>query len=134
MTDHDHASSHEVHERTSTADRRVLSPSQVVAGIIGLILVILGGVALARLGFDSLTGETETVLGLEHTTLMALIDIVAGLLFLGAAASAGGRGTLIGLSLIALALERLWPSSRRPSTRRSAEDGTWACSMQSWVA
>ena len=103
MTDHDHASSHEVHERTSTADRRVLSPSQVVAGIIGLILVILGGVALARLGFDSLTGETETVLGLEHTTLMALIDIVAGLLFLGAAASAGGRGTLIGLSLIALA-------------------------------
>ena len=80
-----------------------ISPAQVVSGIIGLVLVILGGVALARLGFDSLTGETASVMGLDHTTLMALIDIVAGLLFLGAAASSGGRSSLIGLSLISVA-------------------------------
>ena len=99
----DHASTHEVHERRSTAGRRVISPAQIVAGIIGLVLVILGGVALARLGFDSLTGETASVMGLDHTTLMAMIDIVAGLLFLGAAASSGGRSSLIGLSLISVA-------------------------------
>ena len=99
----DHATTHEVHERRSTAGRRVFSPAQVVSGIIGLVLVILGGVALARLGFDSLTGETASVMGLDHTTLMALIDIVAGLLFLGAAASSGGRSSLIGLSLISVA-------------------------------
>jgi hypothetical protein len=81
----------------------VFSPAQMVAGLIGLILVILGGVALARVGFDSLTGDTASVLGLDHTMLMALIDIVAGLLFLGAAASSSGRGSLIGLSLIAVA-------------------------------
>ncbi len=99
----EHASTHEVHERTSTTGRQVISPAQIVAGAIGLILLILGGVALARLGFDSLTGETASVVGLDHTTLMALVDIVAGLLFLGAAASSGGRSSLIGLSLIAVA-------------------------------
>ncbi len=99
----DHASTHEVHERRSTAGRRVISPAQIVAGAIGLILLILGGVALARVGFDSLTGATASVVGLDHTTLMALVDIVAGLLFLGAASSASGRGSLIGLSLIAVA-------------------------------
>jgi hypothetical protein len=99
----DRASTHEVHERRSTSGRRVISPSQIVAGAIGLILLILGGVALARVGFDSLTGTTASVVGLDHTLLMALIDIVAGLLFLGAAASTNGRGSLIGLSLIAVA-------------------------------
>jgi len=99
----DNAQIHEVHERRRTTDRRVISPSQMVAGIIGLALVILGGVALARVGFDSLTGDTTTVLGFSHTALMAIIDIVAGLFFLGAAASSGGRSSLIGLSLVAIA-------------------------------
>jgi len=101
MSDHEHV--HEVHQRRRTVDRRVISPAQIVAGIIGLILVVLGGVALARTGFDSLTGETTSVLGIDHTALMGVIDVVAGLFFLGAAASSGGRSTLIGLSLGALA-------------------------------
>lgn len=102
MTDHEHTT-HEVHERRRTVDRRVISPAQVVAGIIGLFLVILGGVALARVGFSSLTGETVTVLGFGHTALMGLIDVIAGLFFLGAAASSGVRATLIGLGLGAVA-------------------------------
>jgi len=94
---------HEVHERRRTVGRRVISPSQMVAGTIGLILVVLGGVALARVGLDSLTGETTSVLGFGHTALMGIIDVVAGLFFLGAAASSSGRGTMIGLSLVAVA-------------------------------
>ncbi|MEX2651376.1 MAG: hypothetical protein WD473_02880 [Acidimicrobiia bacterium] len=101
MTDHEQT--HEVRESRRTVDRRVISPAQIVAGIIGLVLVILGGVALARVGFDSLTGDTATVLGFDHTALMGLINVVAGLFYLGAAASSGGRGTLIGLSLVAVA-------------------------------
>jgi len=101
MSDHEHV--HEVHQRRRTVDRRVISPAQIVAGIIGLILVVIGGVALARTGFDSLTGETTSVLGIDHTALMGVIDVVAGLFFLGAAASSGGRSTLIGLSLGSLA-------------------------------
>ena len=99
MTDHEH---HEVRQRHRTVDRRVFSPAQVVAGIIGLILVIIGGVVLARVGLDSLTGDTATVFGFEHTALMGLIDLIAGLFFLGAAASSAVRGTMIGLSMAAI--------------------------------
>ena len=99
MTDHEH---HEVRQRHRTVDRRVFSPAQVVAGIIGLILVIIGGVVMARVGLDSLTGDTATVFGFEHTALMGLIDLIAGLFYLGAAASSAVRGTLIGLSMAAI--------------------------------
>jgi len=101
MTDHENT--HEVRRRRRTVDRRVISPAQIVAGIIGLALVVIGGVALARVGLGSLTGDTTTVLGIGHTPLLGLIDVVAGLFFLGAAASSGVRGTLIGLSLVAIA-------------------------------
>src|SRR5690554_7424778 len=70
------------HRRSQAVDRRVMSPARIVAGILGVILLVMGGVALARTGLSSLTGETATVLGFEHTALMGLIDIVAGLLFL----------------------------------------------------
>jgi hypothetical protein len=99
MTDHEH---HEVHQRSRTVNRRVVSPAQVVAGLIGLILVVIGGVVLARVGLDNLTADTTTVLGLDHTALMGIIDVIAGLFFLGAAASSGVRGGLIGLSMGAI--------------------------------
>jgi len=99
MTDHEH---HEVRQRHRTVDRRVFSPASVVAGIIGLLLVIIGGVVLARVGLESLTGDTATVFGFDHTALMGLIDVIAGLFFLGAAASSSVRGTMIGLSMAAI--------------------------------
>ncbi len=95
--------SHSFRERRRTTDSRVISPGQMIAGALGLFLLILGGVALARVGFSSLTGETTVVLGFGHTALMGLIDIVAGLLFLGVASSPGMRGSMIGLALVALA-------------------------------
>jgi hypothetical protein len=77
---------------------------QAVAGILGLVLVIVGGVAIARVGFDSLIGDTTTVIGIGHTLLLGLIDLVVGVLFLGAASSVYGvRGTLITLGGLALA-------------------------------
>lgn len=92
----------EIRQRRTTVDRRVLRPSQAIGGLIGLFLVILGGVALARTGLGSLTSPTETVLGFAHTPLMGIIDVAAGLFFLGAAASSA-RGSLIGLGLAAVA-------------------------------
>lgn len=87
----------------AVVDRRVWSPAQFVAGAIGLFLVVLGAVALLRSGFDTLTSPTATVLGYEHTPLMAIISIALGAMFLGAAASTlGVRGTLTFLGLLAL--------------------------------
>src|SRR5690606_10540426 len=91
------------HRRSQRADRWVVSPARIVARILGVILLVMGGVALARTGLRSLTGETATVLGFEHTALMGLIDIVAGLLFLVAAAAVAVRGQLIGISLLTAA-------------------------------
>lgn len=73
---------------THVAPRRAWSPAQFVAGIIGLILTVTGGVALARiLPTSSLTAETTTVFGIGHTALMAIITLGAGLLFLSEAAA-----------------------------------------------
>jgi hypothetical protein len=91
-------------ESRTVVDRKTWSPSQIVAGVIGLFLTVLGAVAILRVGFDSLTGETAAVLGFEHTLLMGIIHLVAGLFFLGAAGTAlGSRSGLTTLGLIALA-------------------------------
>lgn len=77
---------------------------QAVAGILGLVLVIVGGVAVARVGFDSLIGDATEVIGIGHTLLLGLIDIIVGVIFLGAASSMYGvRGTLITMGGMALA-------------------------------
>jgi hypothetical protein len=100
-----HHDEHIEERETSRAvvDRRVWSPAQFVAGGIGLFLIVLGAVALLRSGFETLTAPTATVLGYEHTPLMAMISIVLGVMFLGAAASTlGVRGTLTFLGLLSL--------------------------------
>lgn len=91
-------------ESRTVVDRRTWSPSQIVAGVIGLFLTVMGAVATLRVGFESLTGDTTAVLGFDHTLLMALLHLVAGLFFLGAAGTAlGSRSGLTTLGLIALA-------------------------------
>lgn len=91
-------------QRRVSVGRRAFDPAQIVAGILGLILVIVGGVAIARVGFDSFTEETTTVGGFDMTLLMAVINLVVGLLFLGVAARTFDvRGSLIALGTLALA-------------------------------
>lgn len=77
-------------------DRRTWSPAQIVAGAVGFGLVVVGGIALARLGFSgSITGETATVAGFAATRLWAIVEIVVGMVFLGMAATPYGvRGGL----------------------------------------
>jgi hypothetical protein len=90
-------------KRVTTRDKRVWSPAQLVAGAIGLFLIVLGAVSLLRSGIETLTSPTATVLGFSQTPLMALIGIVMGALFLRAAASTlGVRGSLTFLGLLSL--------------------------------
>lgn len=72
--------------RSRVASSLTWSPAQFIAGIIGLVLTVMGGVALARLlPTNSLTAETTTVVGVGHTPLMAIITLGLGLLFLAEA-------------------------------------------------
>jgi hypothetical protein len=81
------------------------SPAQILAGVIGLFMTVLGGVALARLlPTDSLTGETTTVIGMGFTVVMAAITLVLGLVFLGGAGRpANARQGMISLGVALLA-------------------------------
>ena len=78
----DHTEIEKAHQ-TRVTSSRTWSPGQIIAGIIGLMLTVTGGVALARLlPTSSLTAETTTVFGVGHTPLMAMITLGLGLLFL----------------------------------------------------
>ena len=82
------------------------SPAQIVALVIGAILTVLGGVALARTGlnFDPDAART-TVAGLEHTALLAVLELVTGLVLIGAASVPGApRETMRVVGVILLLL------------------------------
>ncbi len=104
MTDARGSETRKREERVTHAFR-AWSPGQIVAGLIGLFLTVMGGVALARtLPADTLTGPTADVFGVSHTALMGIIAIVLGLIFLSQAASPFEvqRG-MVGLGAAALA-------------------------------
>jgi hypothetical protein len=83
--DPQHREVEHVHE-TRVTSSRTWSPAQLISGVIGLLLTVMGGVALVRLlPTDSLTAETTTVFGVGHTTLMAMITLGLGLLYLAEA-------------------------------------------------
>jgi hypothetical protein len=94
-------------ERTSVA-RRPWSPAQYVAGLIGLFMTVVGGVALARLlPTDALAGDTVTVVGMGFTVIMAVITVLLGLVFLGGAGrpSEARAGMIsIGVALLAFGI------------------------------
>jgi hypothetical protein len=76
---------------------------------IGIILLVIGLVALARTGIpaDSLTDVTTTVGPFTRTPLMAIIEIILGLLVIVASADAD-RASLLGIGMIALVFGIVW--------------------------
>jgi hypothetical protein len=73
------------------------SPAQIVALVIGAVLTVLGGVALARTGLNigDLDGARTQVMGLEHTALLALIELIVGVVLIAAGAVPGApRGAM----------------------------------------
>lgn len=82
---------------------RAWSPAQVIAAAVGVFYVVIGAVALARTGMGDLTGPEAQVLGFAHTPLLAIIEIVFGVLVLSAAAGPWDAvGTLTGTGIVAL--------------------------------
>lgn len=78
-------------------ERAPWSPAQIVSLAVGMFLAVVGGVALARTGIDfSNLAETHTaVAGMHHTALLGLMELIVGLVLIGAGALPGaGRGTM----------------------------------------
>jgi hypothetical protein len=92
----------EQHETRSRAT--AWSPAQIVALVIGGAAIVFGVVALARTGLntDHWTTPVASVLGVEHTPVLALSEIVFGVLMVFSAMGPGGRPLMALLSVVAL--------------------------------
>jgi hypothetical protein len=107
-----------------TVVERGFSPGQILIVVAGAASLALGIVAVARTGLDGpLSQPVEQVLGWNHTALLGLIEIGAGVLMILGGLRAGARwfGGLIGLAAIvggALILGRLdWTTTHLGTER-----------------
>jgi uncharacterized membrane protein HdeD (DUF308 family) len=81
------------------------SPAQAVALILGIVFLVLGGIALARTGvnLNNVTGTHVRVAGSTQTQLMAYIELIFGaLLILAGAIPGAGRGLMSFCGVLAL--------------------------------
>ncbi len=94
------------HRQATVMGRRTWTPAQFVAAAIGLFLVVMGGVAMARAGVDStMTDPVVEVLGFNQTALLGAIEVGFGLVLIAVAfATYEVRGWLTGLGLVSLAV------------------------------
>jgi hypothetical protein len=70
--------------RSRVTQRAAWSPAQLVAGLGGLLYLIIGAVALAQAGtdFSNIAATHTTVMGLHYTCLSAVVQMAAGALLL----------------------------------------------------
>jgi hypothetical protein len=107
-----------------TVTERGFSPGQILIVLAGVASLALGIVAIARTGLDgSLSEPVKPVLGWDHTALLGLFEIGAGVLMILGGLRAGARwfGGLVGLAVIVggvLILGRLdWTVTRLGAER-----------------
>lgn len=84
---------------------RSWSPARILALVVGLIFVVLGGVALVRagIGIDNIFEPTTNVAGLAYTPLLAIIELAFGLMLLALGAFPAASDGIVFLGLLALA-------------------------------
>lgn len=86
---------------------RTWNPPQILALVLGVTFVVLGGVALLRTGLDmNLFEPIVTVGGLAYTPLLGLIELVLGLVLLavGAFPVEADSFVFLGVLLVAFGL------------------------------
>lgn len=112
-----------------SVSRAPWSPAQIVSIGVGALLAIIGGVALARTGinFEHLTDTHVVVAGLHHTALSGLIELVLGLVLIGAGTIPGaGRSSMTFLGVVLLGfgiIVAIQPSSFHSSMGMHASNG-----------
>ena len=92
----------EVRAETRVASSRiVVSPGQVIAGVLGLVLAIVGAITVARSGVDSsLNVPMVRAAGFNQSAMVGLGELVLGLLLILAALSYEGRGFIVAIGVL----------------------------------
>lgn len=76
--------------RTSYASR--FAPDSIIAGIAGLVVLVVGLIAIVRGGFDNDMKDQVQVAGFTHTTILGLVEVAFGLALLISAATRSRAG------------------------------------------
>lgn len=101
-----------------TAWSRHFAPDAVIAAAVGVVLLLIGLIAVTRGGFDGpMSDPVVEVLGFNHTTTLGIIEIVIGvaLLIAGVTASRAGAQFFGGALAIAAVVGAVQPDSFRDS-------------------
>jgi hypothetical protein len=90
-----------VHQTVATSYGRRYALDSVVVGIIGLVLTIVGLIAMTRAGFDgSMEDPVVEVMGFTHTATLGMIEAAIGVcLLISAAVMSRGGSIFFGLLL-----------------------------------
>jgi hypothetical protein len=88
-------------ETRVASSRIVVSPGQVIACVLGLVLAIVGAIAVARSGVDSsLNVPMVRAAGFNQSAMVGLGELVLGLLLILSALSYEGRGFIVAIGVI----------------------------------
>jgi hypothetical protein len=83
------------HDVVTTSRWSAFSAGQVLGGIVGIVAIVFGALAIARGGIDSdLNTPLVQVAGFTQSALVGIIELAFGLLLLAGAASPWNRGLL----------------------------------------
>ena len=86
-----------------TASVRRFAPDAIIAAAVGLVLLVVGLLAIVRGGFDGpMNDPVVEVMGFTHTTTLGLIEAVLGACLLIAGASAWRGGALFFGAVLAI--------------------------------
>jgi hypothetical protein len=89
--------------RAVTQNYRAVDPGRILGGLIGLILAVVGVVAIAKCGIDgSLDKPVANVLGMDQSAIVGLVEFALGLLMILGAASSSTRSFMGGVGVLAL--------------------------------
>jgi hypothetical protein len=109
MIEHDESFVAERDDKTQERGRAPWSPAQAICAIAGLVLTVIGGVALARTGWhvSDVPATRTQVAGLHFTSMSALIQLAVGVFVLLSCVqpmAAKSAMVLTGLALLAFGL------------------------------
>ena len=76
-----------------------ITPGQAITAVGGIVMLILGLIALAKTGLDGLRQPVVKVAGFTYSPLLALISAGAGLILLGAAFTSRNSSAFFGVLL-----------------------------------
>lgn len=82
-------------QQISTTSSSRFAPDSIITGLIGLVMLVVGLIAVTRAGFDGPMSDPVTkVLGFTYTSTLGLIEIGFGLCLLLSAAARSRSGEL----------------------------------------